>query len=211
MNQQVATALNWRYATKKFDKDRKIPLDEWESLVESLRLAPSSYGLQPWKFVVVESQEIREKLKEAAWGQEQIVSADKLVILCRLKKLDEAAIDRHIENTASTRKMNVESLAGYKQMLLGLLGRSELELQSWMDKQVYISLGFLLESAALLRIDACPMEGFAKDKFDEILGLSELGLASTVVAALGYRSPEDQSAANPKVRFLKKDLMIEVK
>ncbi len=211
MNQQITTALNWRYATKKFDKDRKISTENWQTLLDSLRLAPSSYGLQPWKFVVVENQEVREKLKEAAWGQEQIVSADKLVVLCRLKKLDEAVIDKHIENTASTRKTNVESLAGYKQMLLGLLGRSEFELQSWMDKQVYISLGFLLESAALLEIDACPMEGFAKEKFDEILGLSEFGVASTVVATLGYRSAEDQSATNSKVRFLEKDLVIEVK
>lgn len=211
MKQQILDALNWRYATKKFDKDRKILPSDWDTLLESLRLSPSSYGVQPWKFVIVDNLETREKLKLAAWGQEQITSADKLVVLCSLNKFDEAAINKHLENTAKTKNVKLEDLTGYKQMLLGLTKNSEPNLQSWMEKQVYIALGFLLETAALLQIDACPMEGFDKNKFNEILGLDQMGLTSVVVATLGFRSSEDVNANQAKVRYAADEVLVEVK
>lgn len=211
MNQQIINSLSWRYATKKFNKDKKISSNDWETLIESLRLSPSSYGVQPWKFVVVENWEIREKLREAAWGQEQITGAEKLVVLCRLDNFDEVAIDRHLENTAKTNKVKIEELVGYKQMLQNLLKNSQNDLQAWMEKQVYIALGFLLETAAILHVDACPMEGFSKDKFDEILGLKQMGLASVVVATVGHRSAEDVNAGMAKVRFPIEDVVVEVK
>ncbi len=197
--------LNWRYATKSFAK-KKIPQKDMDELLEALRLAPSSFGLEPWKFIVVDDEKTRGKLREAAWGQPQVTDASHLVVLCIRKDIDEKYVKKFIERTAKTRGTSVESLKGYEKMLLDFVnGKTPAALEEWSRKQVYIALGTLLTAAAQKRIDASPMEGFDSGKFDEILKLN--GLASTVICALGYRG-DDKYASAKKIRFDKKDVFV---
>lgn len=199
----IIDALNWRYAVKKFDSTKKIPEAELEQLLEALRLSPSSYGLQPWKFIVISDQDTKEKLKPHSYNQSQVADCSHLVVLCRVNNIDEAYIEKYIKSIAETRGQEVEELDGYKGMMSGaLLGHEKpCFLRNWANKQVYIALGNLLTSAALMNIDACPMEGFMPAEYDEILGLKEKGLSSVVVCPIGYRSPEDDYAKAKKVRF----------
>lgn len=198
----IISALQWRYATKQFDASKKIDDQTLQTLIESLRLAPSSFGLQPRSFVIVENPAVRGQLVEHARGQKQVVDASHLIVLCRKINVDEDLVQSYIADTAQTRGVSVESLDGFKNMLSGFVQQKDAsQLATRASKQIYIALGFLLETAALLQIDACPMEWFNPAKFDEILGLEKLWLASVVACPLGYRSIEDTYAQTAKVRF----------
>jgi nitroreductase len=195
--------LHWRYATKKFDPTRKIPRPQWEALEQSLVLSPSSYGLQPWKFLVIDNPEIRAKLLGLSYGQTKVVEASHYVVFAHRKDYSGADVDRYIARIAEVRGATPESLEGYRQLLLGST-KSATEkgyINTWMSRQVYIALGTLLTSAALLGIDAGPMEGIETAKYDELLELAEQGYGSLCAAALGYRAADDEYAALPKVRF----------
>jgi nitroreductase len=195
-------ALNWRYACKKFDPAKKIPADTWAALEQSLLLSPSSYGLQPWKFFVVETPAIREQLLPHSWGQKQIVDADKLVVFAVKKDVTPADADRLIARISQVRGVPAESLAGYQKMMAGSLSRTPApEIDVWMSRQVFIALGVFLTTAALLGVDTCPMEGFVPEKYDEILGLTAKGYASRVVATAGYRADDDSYGSAKKVRY----------
>lgn len=211
-SEQLLERLEWRYATKQFDPDRKIDDATWNAVEEALRLSPSSGGLQPWKFIIVTDAKIRETLVPASFGQTQVRDASHLVVFTVKKNFGEAEVDAHLRQTAERRHIPVESFAGFRAMLLGGIvnGMDPAARQAWAARQTYLALGTLLTSAALLGIDAAPMEGFSPAQYDEILGLSKLGLASTVICALGYRSDTDPYAHAPKVRFDKKDLFLRV-
>lgn len=201
--------LQWRYATKQYDTTKKLSDEQRELMMEALRLAPSSFGLQPWKFIHVADPATREKLKAAAWNQPQLTDASDLFVLCSMTNMDEAHIERYIASTAKTRGVSPEALKSFEEMLVkSVHGRSEDGLKDWNARQVYIALGFALAVAAENHIDATPMEGFDAKQFDEILGLAEMGLQSRVVLALGFRSAEDKSQAFPKVRFDREDVII---
>lgn len=201
--------LNWRYATKKFDPSKKIPDQQFNELLEALRLSPSSYGLQPWKFVVVKDPQVRNELKANAWNQPQITDADVLIVLCALKTMDEKYVKHFVQSISQTRGTPIEALAGYEQMMIGTLkGKSPDELSHWMKRQVYIALGVLMAECAQRKIDACPMEGFDSKKFDEILNLSQEGVESVVLCPVGYRDQDDQYAQLKKVRFDHKEIFI---
>jgi len=202
-------ALNWRYATKKFDSAKKISEKDLNELLESARLSASSFGLQPWKFVVVEDKNLREKLKGEGFGQPQITDASHLIVLCSIRNLDEKYIKKYIEHVAKIRGISVDALKGSEDMMVGFakqLGKQEM--LNWTKKQTYIALGILLSACALKKIDASPMEGFNPEKFDEILGLEKLGLSSAVLCAVGYRSEKDETQHDKKVRFDMKDIVI---
>lgn len=202
--------LNWRYATKQYDTTKKLSDEQLALMTEALRLAPSSFGLQPWKFVHVTDPALREKLKAAAYNQPQLTDASDIFVLCSLTKMDEAHVDRFIQSTATTRNIPAESLKDLRGMLLGsITSRSEQELKDWNARQVYIALGVALATAAENRIDATPMEGFDSKQFDDILGLAELGVQSRVILALGFRSSEDASQNYTKVRFPKEEIVIQ--
>ncbi len=206
---ELLTALNWRYATKSFDTEKKLDASQLDTLLESLRLSASSFWLQGRGFVVVENPALRQELLPHARNQSQIVDASHLIVLCRRTDVDEAFVDRYIADTASTKNIPVEALQGMKDMIWGgLAARSDEDKATWLSKQVYIALGTLLTSAAMLQIDACPMEWFNTAKFDEILGLADHNLASCVIAPVGFRSAEDGYANAPKVRFAKEDLIV---
>jgi len=209
---QLIGQLNWRYATKQFDPQRKISAEHWEALEEALVLTPSSYGLQPWKFVVVKDPAIREKLVPASWGQHQIADASHLVVFAVKKNLTEQDIDNYVKRIAEVRGIPPESLAEFRgYMVGGLIHRFDDEKRTvWMMKQLYIALGNFLTSAAMLGIDACPMEGIEPAKYDEILGLAKHGLSAVVVATAGYRAATDKYSQAKKVRFPREEVLLQI-
>jgi len=192
--------LRWRYAVKKFDPGRKIPAATWDALEDVLRLSPSSYGLQPWRFVVVQDTALRETLRAVSWGQPQITDASHLVVFAARRDLGAADVERLIDATAQERSLTRESLAGFARALTSF-AQSGRDLHAWSARQTYIALGFFLEACALLGVDACPMEGIEPAKYDEILGLTDKGYGALCVATAGYRSAEDAYAHAKKVRF----------
>lgn len=202
-SEDLVTQLNWRYATKKFDAARKIPAELWATLEQALVLSPSSYGLQPYRFIVVGDPELRKQLRAAAWDQSQVTDASHCVVLARRLTLSAADVEEFVNLTTDTRGMARGSLQGYLDMMVGDLvkGPRSAIIKEWTARQTYIALGNLLTSAALLGVDACPMEGFDPAKFDEILGLGAQGYGAACMCALGYRAVDDKYAVAAKVRF----------
>jgi nitroreductase len=209
-SEQLLRQLNWRYATKQFDPQRKISPSDWSALEESLVLTPSSFGLQPWKFVIVNNPVLREKLVGVSYGQRQVVDASHLVVFALKKNFSEADVVAYVQRTAEVRALPVEKLAGYRDMMVGSLfkARDAAARAVWATLQIYIALGNFLTCTALLGIDACPMEGIDPAKYDEILGLDALGLGTVVVATAGYRAANCKYAALKKVRFAKNDVIV---
>lgn len=202
--------LNWRYATKAYDATKKLTPEQLSLIKEALRLAPSSFGLQPYKFIHVADPEIRKQLRAAAWDQQQLTDASDIFILAALRTIDESYIDRYFALTAQTRNVPVEALSGYRDMIVGsVMGKPEAERLEWMKHQTYIPLGMALAVAAENEIDATPMEGFDATAFDTILGLEALGLTSCLVLAAGFRSPDDHHQHDAKVRFPESELFVE--
>jgi nitroreductase len=202
-------SLRWRYATKKFDATRHISPEVWDTLEQALVLSPSSFGLQPWKFVVVTKPELKAQLVPVSWGQTQPAECSHLVVFTVRRGLDDADVDRFLKRTTEVTGRPTEALAGYRSVIVGSLAkaRSAGYLDQWQTHQVYIALGQFMTSAALLGVDTCPMEGIDAGKYDEILGLSGTGYATAVVCAAGYRSEADKYAHAPKVRFATDDVI----
>ena len=201
--------LNWRYAVKKFDPSRKIAAKDWELLEESLRLAPSSYGLQPWRFVVVQSLDLRKKLTPVSWGQQQVEGSSHFVVFTHLKALDEAYVERYIKEIATQRGIGVANLKGFHDAIVGdvVKGPRAAIAAQWTARQAYIAMGSLMTVAALLHIDACPMEGLDPVQYDQILNLAKTPYTTVAAVALGYRAADDELQHAKKVRFAKKDVI----
>lgn len=203
------TNAQWRYATKKFDATRKITDADLATLKEAIRLSASSFGLQPYKVLIIENPEVRAQLQPASWGQSQIVDASHLIVFANSTNLNEADVDAYMETTAATRNVALEDLKGYSDYIKGFVANLPADVKAnWTAKQTYIALSNLLNAAAELKIDATPMEGFEPTKYNEILGLTEQGLNASVVATLGYRSEEDGYQHAPKVRKSNEDLFV---
>jgi len=211
-NEQLLHQLNWRYATKQFDPQRKISAVDWATLEEALLLTPSSGGLQPWKFIVITDPAMRARLTPASYGQPQINAASHLVVFAAKTNFNEGDVDAHVNNVSQTQGTPLEALAPLRGMLVGgiVTAQDEAGRTAWARNQTYIALGNLLSSAALLGIDACPMEGFDRGQYDEILGLKAKGLTASVIATLGYRVATDKYASAPKVRFPAEQIFIHV-
>jgi nitroreductase len=201
--EELLNALNWRYATKRFDPSKKLSQENWAALEETLRLAPSAYGLQPWKFIVVENPKLRKTLREASWNQPQITEASHMVVFCHKRTISKEDVGLFIRQVSATRGVPEESMKEYRAMMVGDLvdGPRAKIIEAWTQRQTYIAVGFLLEAAALLKVDACPMEGFDPKAYDRILGLEGSPWASVAVVTLGYRSPEDPYQNLKKVRY----------
>ena len=207
-NETIIEQLNWRYAVKKFDAGKKISDADWKVLEDSLVLAPSSYGLQPYKFIVVTDENLRKELTPAAYGQTQIADASHLVVVAYKKTLTDADVEHFVDRIVEVRSQPRESLKDYEDTMKGTAKKNADEgtIETWNSRQAYLALGFLLETAALLNIDACPMEGFNPAEFDRILGLKDY--SAVALCTLGYRDAENDWLANlPKVRFPKEELI----
>ena len=193
-------ALNWRYAVKEFDKTKPLSPELLHEILESGRLAPSSIGIEAWKFIVVENPELRAKLREAAYGQPKVTDAPALIVLTRRTDVRENITREALERTAKAQNVSIESLEGLKGMLEGGIGaKDDAELDAWARSQAYIPLGTMIAAASLLGVDSGPMEGFDPAKVNEILGLPARNLKVTAMLALGYRG-EDPAATRAKVR-----------
>jgi nitroreductase len=202
-------ALQWRYATKAFDATRTIPADLWSSLEQSLVLSPSSYGLQPWKFLVIEDPALRSELRPFSWNQSQITDASHLVVFLARRTIDAADLDRLIEATSTIREQPIEQLAFYRSMMQKDLvdGPRSALIDQWSTNQLYIALGTFMTAAALLGVDTCPIEGFSPPDYDRLLGLDDSPFRSAVVCAAGYRSADDKYASLAKIRYSAAELI----
>ncbi|ANQ47818.1 NAD(P)H-dependent oxidoreductase [Flammeovirga yaeyamensis] len=197
----IIESLNWRYATKKFDPTKKLDEATVNTILEAGNLSASSYGLQPWKIIVVKNEEIRQQLVEHSWGQQQVVDASHLLVIARHSAIAESDVQAFIENISETRGIPQEALAEYKGMMTNTVNNlSDQDKDVWVGKQAYIVLGNLLAVCAELKVDSTPMEGFVPDKYDEILGLDKLGLKSTVLLPIGFRAEDDDYQQLKKVR-----------
>jgi nitroreductase len=212
-NHQLLEALNWRYATKVFDPAKKIPADTWQALQQALILTPTSYGLQPYQFLVITDPATRAALLPHSWGQKQVVDCSHFVVFTAKNKTTEADVDKLIQRTVEIRKLPVpEALGSYRFMMLGdvVNGPRGKIAHEWATRQTYIALGNLMTCAAVLGVDACPMEGLVPAEYDKVLNLSGSGYATVVACALGYRSPDDKYARLPKVRYDTKDVVRQI-
>lgn len=204
----IINDLNWRASIKAFDASKTLSESQLEALTESLRLSASSFGLQPWHFVVVSDQSIKDKLVELSWNQTQVKDASHVIILCRKASMTAEDVDAYVQDVSDTRGVPIEDLEGYAGMMKGFLEqRSEEDVDNWAKNQVYIALGSLLTAAAVEKIDACPMEGFKPEAYDELLGLADKGLKSTLVCPVGFRDENDRYSQVKKVRFSKEDVI----
>lgn len=207
--QDLLSQLNWRYAVKKFDPTKKIPISIWQALEQTLVLTPSSFGLQPWKFIVINTPALRQELRAHSWNQSQITDASHLVVFAVKKDVDAVDVDHLINRIAQIRKIPESSLDGYKNIMVNFVKNPDknFDVNLWASRQVYIALGNFLTSAALLGVDACPMEGLDSGAYDQILGLGSDGSHTLCVAAAGYRADDDDAAHLAKVRFAQSDVI----
>jgi nitroreductase len=206
--EQLLASLRWRYATKKFDPTRKIPAATWDAIEESLVLTPSSFGLQPWKFLVIEDVGVRANLALESWKQPQVTDASHYVVLTARTDLAAADIDTWMARMAEVQGTGPEAVAMLKGMIEGFAQAMSHEARhAWNIRQAYIALGQLMASAAVIGIDACPMEGISPAGYDHLLGLEGSGYATVVACALGYRAADDKYAVLPKARFERSKLI----
>ncbi len=211
-NEALLAQLNWRYATKSFDPARKISAADWAALEAALVLTPTSYGFQPYRFVVITGQATKESLVPFSWNQKQPAECSHLVVFAAKQTVNEADVDHYMARTAEVRGVAVESLGFFKNMLVGDIvsgARSAIQLE-WATRQTYIALGNFMTAAALVGIDTCPMEGIDPAKYDELLALPEKGYTAVVACAAGYRAAADKYAVAPKVRFPADELIIRI-
>lgn len=200
--EQYIDGLEWRYACKKFDPQARIEESTWHALAESLRLSPSSLGLQLWKFVVVTNRELKARLREVSWNQPQVEDCSHYVVLCARRDATQKDVDRYLAQIEFTRHPSAEKLAASADFYGGYVKSLTPEkMNTWLDCQVYIAVGFLLSAAAALRVDSCTIGGMDREKYDEILGLDGTSYRSVVSVALGYRARDDEHAREAKVHF----------
>ena len=202
-------ALSWRYATKVFDPARTIPADLWAALEQTLVLTPSSFGLQPYHFLVITDPAVKAQLKAASWGQGQVTDCSHLVVFLAKRTLTEADVDHYLARITEVRGGNPEDLTAYRAMMVGTLvkGPRAANVAEWAARQSYIALGQFMAAAALLGLDACPMEGLDAAQYDQILGLEGSPFTTIVACPVGYRGEGDKYATQAKVRFLTEELV----
>lgn len=204
---EIIKGLEWRYATKKFDADKKLPETELNALKRAVQLSASSYGLQPYKVLIVTDPSVREQLLPASWNQPQIIEASHLFIFCSRLHTGATEVATFFDRKAKVQGMEASVFEGAVSFVSGKIAeKSESDIKVWNTHQTYIAVGTLLAAAGEAQVDACPMEGFDPKAYDTILGLTEQGLQASVVVALGYRALEDDNAKAPKVRKSEADL-----
>lgn len=202
-------ALFWRYAVKKFNPNKKIPRELWSQIIECGRLAPSSFGLQPWKFILVQNMDLRKTLTPITQGQSQVVDCSHYLVLCYMSSLSREHIAKHVSRVAEVRSIDRANLQKFEEGILQSLieGPRNKTIEAWAQRQTYIAMGFLLESAALLGVDACPIEGLRPSEYDQILSLQQTPWQTLAAIAFGYRHPDDKYQSLKKVRFALEDIL----
>ncbi|SFU74417.1 hypothetical protein SAMN05216480_11841 [Pustulibacterium marinum] len=207
----IIEKLQWRYATKKFDKGTEIPQDKIEILKHAFNLTATSYGLQPVTMIVVKDEKLKAKLQENAFNQQQVGDASHVLVFAILEEVTSEFIHDYFKLVKSIRDTPDEILNPYKDFLVNDFGKKTIEeIHQWSTKQAYLAMGNLLTVCAVEGIDACPMEGFDAQKFDELLQLSNKKLKSVLIMPIGYRAVDDMFAGFKKVRRNVEDTVIEL-
>jgi nitroreductase len=200
--EDLLSALRWRYATKRFDASREISDEIWAALEQSMVLTPSSFGLQPWKFLIIEDPELRVRLRSVSWGQAQVTDASRYVVFTARTSLGPADITAWTSRLSEVQGTLLETLKPLETVIEGFTKTmSPSAVQAWNTRQVYIALGQLMAAAAVLGVDTCPMEGIDPAGYDSVLGLAGSGYTTAVGCALGYRAADDRYATMAKARF----------
>lgn len=204
-------SLHWRYATKKYDPQRKVAVKDLELLKEAVRLSVSSMGLQPYKVLIIENPEVRSRLKAVANNQNGITDASHLFVFANEVNVGAAHVEAYLDNISRTREVPVETLRPFGNSMNNFIGnQDEASKNFWSSKQAYIAMSSLINAAAVLKIDATPMEGFDKEAFNRILELDKQGLNAAVAATVGYRHDDDPFQHFKKVRKSKEELFITI-
>jgi nitroreductase len=209
MGSELIEKLNWRYSAKRFDASRKLTASQWSTIEAAMVLSPSSYGLQPWKFLVIESPEIRKALRVVSWNQSQVEDCSHFVVFLAKSTITATDVERYVDHVAKVRKQPKEKLTGlYNSIVKDVVtGPRSQEVRGWTARQTYIALGQTMTAAAMLGIDTCPMEGLDPQRYDEILGLHASGYYTACALAIGFRHPDDWLAKEKKVRFDTRDVV----
>ncbi|WGL15019.1 NAD(P)H-dependent oxidoreductase [Microbulbifer bruguierae] len=204
---QLLSALQWRYAVRRFT-EQQLPSQVVEKLIEATRLSASSYGLQPFRIIQVDSRKVREQLLPHAMGQYKVLDCSHLLVFAAETNSDETTVNRYISQRTEACDLSLKAQMGIAKHMKSVLAKmTPYERHIWAREQVFLALGTTLTAAAVLQIDSCPMTGFAAEGFDRVLGLTERGLTATALCALGYRHPEDDQAGLPKVRIPVRDFL----
>lgn len=208
---ELIDALNWRYAVKRMNGQR-VPQEKLNNTLEATRLSASSMGLQPYKIFVIQNEELRKKLQAAAYNQPQIVESSHILVFAAYNDISEKDVQDYVDHIAAVRNSSVESLEGFKNSMLNIVyNKTQEQKHQWAARQTYIAFGTAIVAAAVEHVDATPMEGFDPDAVDALLGLSEQGLRSVTMLALGYRDAKiDYLAKAKKVRKEKEEIIEEL-
>jgi len=197
----IVEKLQWRYATKKFDKNKKLSAAKIDVLKKAFNLTATSYGLQPIKLLIIENQKIKNDLVQYSWGQKQVSDASHVLVFCIESVINKAYIKEYYDRVKSIRNTPDEILQKYEDFLIEDFNKKSVEeIHDWATKQAYLAMGNLLTVCALAEIDACPMEGFMPGEYNKVLGLDERGLKSVLVMPIGFRADDDIFADMKKVR-----------
>ena len=206
---QLLDDLRWRYATKRFDEDRKVSDEDLHKLEEAVNMAATSFGLQPFRLLVISDPEVKEQLRTASYNQPQLTECSHVFVFCSMTTMPPEQIDRYVDRIAEVRDVPREQLNDYANYMKGsVAGKSVESIKAWNQRQAYLGLGTLLAAAAQLRIDSCPMEGIDAGEYDRILGLTDKGLTATVIAPVGYRSEDDATQHYAKVRVPLEEMVL---
>ncbi len=206
----IIEALNWRYAVRQFSSER-IDDKRVEELLTATRLSATSYGLQPYRLILVNDMDVRMKLLQYAYGQDKVANCSHLLVFAAQTDIGDGMVDRYIHSVAETRDIPVEGLQGLADHMKEVFaGMNAVQKREWAHQQAHIALGTLLTAAAIMEIDTCPMGGIEAAGFDRLLELDELGLETSVICALGLRHPDDANAELKKVRYEAAEMIIAV-
>ncbi|MFV0566973.1 MAG: NAD(P)H-dependent oxidoreductase [Flavobacteriaceae bacterium] len=207
----IIERLKWRYATKKFNPNKKLAPQKLEVLKQAFNLTATSFGLQTVKLIVVENKAVRELLVKSAFNQKQVADASHLLIICIQDNVLDEDVVNYYEAIKDIRKTPETILKPYRESLIKTLrNMSVKERQNWSTNQAYIALGNLMTVCAVEAIDACPMEGFLLEEFDKILNLKALALKSVLLLPVGYRAEDDMFSGFEKVRMPVSETVIEL-
>ena len=208
----IIESLNWRYATKKFDSNRKLSKNQVNILKNAFNLTASSYGLQPIKLIVISNPEIKNTLLDSSFNQKQVIQCSHLLVICIETDIDESYIELYFKRVVDIRKTSAKVLESFKKSIINEFNdMSNTSIINWSKNQAYLALGNLMTVCAVEGIDSCPMEGFMPEKYNEILDLKSKNLKSVLVMPVGFRSVDDQFSSFKKVRKDINDNTIELK
>lgn len=205
----LATAKT-RYATKAYDAEKKIPQAQFEKLLEILRFSPSSVNIQPWHFLIAETDEAKQRIASALTGNyiynaAKVLNSSHTLVFCTRTDISAEYLEQLLQqDDVSGRFKDEKAKQGQRDTRKGYVEfyRNELKnLPAWMENQTYLALGQLLFAAGLEGIDATPMEGFDRELINKEFELTEKGLKASVIVSLGYRSENDFNAKLPKSRL----------